>query len=265
METSFPNPPPVLPPDTKSPTTVTTTPLPTPSLPPITTSTSQSYITRAANICARASLADPFSNLLSHERRLATPNPPPTITLTDRINNNTTRFTQKIAQGADIVESGCFAAVACWEPPSTTAYGASEIWDADAVIGAGIPYIDQRPIFKSFLTEIAAAKRRLFSKDQAYWHLSLMARDPERHDRGAVRAIIEPLVERARQERVPVWLEAGNERARDVYEWVGGFRVVGEVWSAEGRVDRNGREREGGEWVVTYLMVANWPVEEVKG
>ena len=83
-----------------------------------------------------------------------------------------------------------------------------------------------------------------------------MARDPKRQDKGAVRAIIEPLVERARQERVPVWLEAGNERARDVYEWVGGFRVVGEVWSAKGR--------EEGEGVVTYLMVANWPVGEVR-
>ena len=91
-----------------------------------------------------------------------------------------------------------------------------------------------------------------------------MARDPERKDKGAVRAIIEPYVARARREGLPVWLEAGNERARDVYIWVGGFRVVGKILSGVGEFDTSGKRTEGGKGVPTWLMVANWPVEEVR-
>ena len=131
-------------------------------------------------------------------------------------------------------------------------------------MGRSIPNSERRPIFLDFLRKIAEAKKRTFPREQRYWHLSLMARDPERKDKGAVRAIIEPYVRQARREGMPMWLEAGNERAKDVYMWVGGFRQVGEIWSGVGEFDRKGNRKEGGEGVPTWLMVANWPVKESK-
>jgi hypothetical protein len=62
-----------------------------------------------------------------------------------------------------------------------------------------------------------------------------------------VRAIIEPLVERSKVERVPIWCVAGNDRARDVYAYFG-FKVVKLIYSGEERVS-------------TWCMVCNWPIE----
>jgi len=78
-----------------------------------------------------------------------------------------------------------------------------------------------------------------------------MARDPRRASAGAVTALIEPLVRRARRERVPVWCVAGTERARDVYAFFG-FEVVKVVCSGETET----------ETVRTWCMVCNWPPVE---
>ena len=245
----------------------TDTPTTTATLPTITTGTSQDYRDRAALVCARAGIADPFSLILNQERLTAINGTPPSILdikLNDLTSNNLIRLNRKIGQGAFIAESSDFAAVACWEPPEVSVYEQAEIWEG-VDVGRIIPYIDERPIFKKFLAEIGEAKRRVFPRGQRYWHLSLMARDPERRDKGAVRAIIEPFVKKARDEGLPIWLEAGNERARDVYSWVGGFMVVGEVRSGVGEYNENGRGQEGGEGVSTYLMVSNWPVEGAEG
>lgn len=45
----------------------------------------------------------------------------------------------------------------------------------------------------------------------------MMARSPSRSDKGAVRVLVKGLTAMAEEKRVPVWCEAGNERARDVY------------------------------------------------
>ena len=221
-------------------------------------------------ICAHAGITDPFTLLLVQEGLAASsPSdlPPPVTNVTAQFlqATNTLRLTRKLSHGAFIVESNDSAAVACWEPPDATAQENAEIWDGFDMMQV-IPDAERRPIFMDFLAQIAGAKRRVFPRNQRYWHLSLMARDPQRNDKGAVRAVIEPYIQRAREEGVPVWLEAGNERARDVYMWVGRFRVIGEIVSGKGEFDKAGRRAgEGrGEGVRTWLMVANWPVGEEK-
>jgi predicted acetyltransferase len=61
--------------------------------------------------------------------------------------------------------------------------------------------------------------------------MSLLARDPERDGKGAVRAIIEELLRKAKEEGVCVWCVAGNEKARGVYDFFG-FKECGvvELW-----------------------------------
>jgi hypothetical protein len=88
-----------------------------------------------------------------------------------------------------------------------------------------------------------------------------MARDPSCSDKGAVRAVLEPFIARARAEGLPIWLEAGTERARDVYEY-SGFRELEMFVSGRGRYDREGNLAEGreAEGVPTWLMMldAEW-------
>jgi len=145
-----------------------------------------------------------------------------------------------------VVESGNFAAVACWQPPHANAPIATET-QLQTIAAEG------RPVFARFLRDYQAVLEEAFGTPSPppHWKLFLMARDPERKDKGAVRAVIEPFVARAKAERVPISLQAGSPRARDVYAYFG-FRVVGVVHSAMA-----GEEKS----VPTWTMVYNWPVE----
>ncbi len=162
------------------------------------------------------------------------------------------RVEKKVKAGASVVEAANFAAVVCWEPPEATAQTTlSETELQDLAV--------ERPIFASFIRQMQEVRIRTLGRDQAYWNMSLMARDPERKDKGAVRAVIEPYVARARREGVPIWLCAGNERARDVYEYLG-FRTVGITWSYP--VEKV--EGDGQVGLPTWCMVCNWPVEQLE-
>ncbi|KAK6955921.1 hypothetical protein Daesc_003568 [Daldinia eschscholtzii] len=152
-----------------------------------------------------------------------------------------TRLTAKIAVGAFVVEAGGFAAGACWEP--------ARVGDPHRVDVAARM---ERPLFRSFADGVEELMRvHLYPVAERmsagrYWKLSLMARDPAvEYVPGAgsyikpltviipVRAVMVPFMEKFTSDQneggaMPVWLEAGSERARDVYAHFG-FREVGEV------------------------------------
>lgn len=71
---------------------------------------------------------------------------------------------------------------------------------------------------------------------------------------GAVRGVIEPFLHKAREENLPVWLEATNSHARDVYKYFG-FKVVEEVRIGLGIVNEEGWAQEGGEGVLMWGML----------
>lgn len=71
---------------------------------------------------------------------------------------------------------------------------------------------------------------------------------------GVIRAVIEPYLQKAQDADLPVWLEATNEHARDVYAHFG-FKVVEEVVIGEGSIDRNGNLVKGGKGVIIYGML----------
>jgi hypothetical protein len=178
------------------------------------------------------------------------------------------RVDTKIAAGAFVVEAGNFAAVACWEPPASNPAPLTEEQFREVE--------REKPVFGRFLRHVQDAEGACFGQAtaaagetsplvlQPRWKLSLMARDPLRKDKGAVRAVIEPFVIRAKAEKVPLWLIAGNARARDVYAYFG-FRVVKVVWSYPNGNARNENVRtdkdEGVNGVPSWCMVCNWPVE----
>lgn len=211
----YPNPP------TTIPITVHTSPLHTP-------------IARFATINAAAGLTDPFALLASAERYGV---PLDSITHDQLLGGNTDRIQQKLANGAVMVEAGDFAAVACWEPPICTAR--MEIDDGDL----SFPSLAQRPVMHEFFKQ-AASWRRKAIRGRQYWHLTLMARDPLRRDvKGAVRSVLEAGIWWAKRDGVPIWLEAGNQRAQEVYAAFG-FRELGVTW--------HGRE---GAKVPVWMMV----------
>jgi hypothetical protein len=216
--------------------------------PPITTSQSAEYRDRLAEITSRATIENALNVTFEQERTGRSVQVTPAhIYASAKIRVNT-----MVESGGFVVEAGNFAAVALWQSPSAPhAYLSEEQLHTIADEG--------RPIFAQFVREIQEAQRVCFGSDHPppMWWLSLMARDPARNrEKGAVRAVIEPFVQQARQEKVPVWLIAGTERARDVYAYFG-FRVVKVITSYVPG------EEERSEGVKSWCMVCNWPVEEV--
>ncbi|KAI0853878.1 hypothetical protein F5Y00DRAFT_269238 [Daldinia vernicosa] len=204
-------------------------------LPEVTTGTSERYIQGLASAVSRASATDPLTVMFQGEKL------PPGQTTKDvdlatmqRIvyDSAITRLTAKIAAGGFVVEAGGFAAVACWEPGRA---GDPHRMDVSTAAVSG-----KRPLFKAFVDRVTELMRvHLYPIAERvsagrYWKLSLMARDPAvEYVPGAVRAVLVPFMERFTSDQneggaMPVWLEAGNERARDIYAHFG-FREVGEI------------------------------------
>ena len=161
------------------------------------------------------------------------------VTLGNIYESSLLRIENKVRLGSTIVEADNFAAVACWEPPRAVHSNnlVEELKELEM----------ERPIYVGFIRDIEAAKEACLGEAQKCSQFSLMARDPLRASKGAVRAIIESFVARSKEERVPIWCVAGNERARDVYAYFG-FQVVKVVYSGEDKLR-------------TWCMVYNCPIE----
>jgi hypothetical protein len=229
----------------ETPTITTTT-----ALPPITTHTSAAAATRFNALTARIFLTEPITRIL----RLEADCPPNNLlTASHVLAGYSQRTSRKLADGGVIIEAGDWAAAAIWDPPGATVMG-PPLSESER---------KRRPVFARFMDGIAAAKLKYMGPTQLYWHLSMMARDPlvQPPVKGAVRAVIEPYLHRAKAEGLPVWIEAGNARARDVYAYLG-FEVLEELRMGEGthRADgsladtRNGDDAPG---VPVWFMIFN--------
>jgi hypothetical protein len=92
-------------------------------------------------------------------------------------------------------------------------------------------------------------------KLKPHYHLAFLARVPGREDvKGAISAAVLPFLAKARDEGVPVWLEATDPHAVAVYEHYG-FRVCEVVIVGVGRVAGDGWPKEGGEGVKWWGML----------
>ena len=163
-----------------------------------------------AYVNAAACATDPFSLLLNREKH----NLPSTLPIPFAKTHAgiIARITTKLSAGAIVVEAGNYAAIACWAPPAVNL--AMEVSDGDL----SFPEMAGRPLFRGCLRTWAKERRRVLPVGTRYWYVTLMARHPDKPSvKGAVRAVLEVGLKWADEEQVPVWLEAGNERARDVY------------------------------------------------
>lgn len=72
--------------------------------------------------------------------------------------------------------------------------------------------------------------------------------------KGAIRAVIDPYLRRARENGLPVWLEATSEHAVNVYTHFG-FRLVEMIRISEGTANSAGDLVENGEGFLIYAMM----------
>jgi hypothetical protein len=213
--------------------------------PAITVGTSAHYQHRLADLTSRAIVREPFYALFQNERLSSTS---PT-SAGNHYQNNLIRIRRKIELGSIIVEAGNWAAAACWKPPGSDPGPIPE------------EMLRNRPVFADYVRKIEAAKCRVLGssvESGQYWHLSLMARNPERHTKGAVRAVIEPYLRKAVEDGVPILIEACSARARDIYSYFG-FVIVEEFWIGKTKYGSDGYEEEGGPGIPSWFMVFNAP------
>ncbi|KAH8901494.1 hypothetical protein GQ53DRAFT_740380 [Thozetella sp. PMI_491] len=116
-----------------------------------------------------------------------------------------------MSKGGEVIEAGNWAAAALWVPPSGSTYITPDNPERTPTAAA---YIRQRDEWK-----------QKYLSGRKFWMLHLIGRNPELQVSGAIRAVIDPYVEQARSGGFPIWLEATNDHAKDVYTHFG-FRIV---------------------------------------
>lgn len=161
---------------------------------------------------------------------------------------------------AILTEAGGWAAVASWEPPSYSGPAFSEAksnpgpvlseWKAATarMRAQNVGYADNE-------SRAVDGTEKRSVKLKPHYHLAFFARVPGREDvKGAISAVMLPFLAKARDEGVPVWLEATDPHAVAVYEHYG-FRICEKVTVGVGRVGADGWPKEGAEGVTAWGML----------
>jgi hypothetical protein len=89
-----------------------------------------------------------------------------------------------------------------------------------------------------------------------YWYLFVIGRDPSHLGASVAPRLILPFVQKAKEQGIPLWLEATSERSKSVYEKLG-FKVVEELKVGKGQCDSNGNLISGGEGVSMWAMICD--------
>lgn len=119
---------------------------------------------------------------------------------------------------------------------------------------------------------MAGKAKKEYLGNRKYWYLNMIARHPDRKDpgklipiayqykthelsiEGVIRALFEPYIARAKQDGVPIWLEAVTEHSKQVYEHLG-FRTVTSLRMGPGKASPDGELQDGGEGIPIYAMI----------
>ncbi|KAL6248172.1 hypothetical protein RBB50_004427 [Rhinocladiella similis] len=185
-------------------------------LPKTTVGTSMEYVEKMASALAHAMLPNPVWRVLitgdtngkgeevSEEKLLPAYHAVVKDFLTSGVNS-----------GAFIAEAGDFAACAAWWPP-----GSHE----EPKRSSDTSELARKTSIEAFEMEVDKIRTELiWSKHgQEFWSLGLLGRDPRMTAvPGAVRAVLQPSMDRAAVEGKPVWLATTSPHARDIYLHLG--------------------------------------------
>lgn len=138
--------------------------------------------------------------------------------------------------------------------------GVASVW----VVQAVTPTFTPIPHFPYAVNEINGlahqARRKHVPKGcKEMLHLILLgndrshpSHDPSRNSK--VSDVIRPVLQMAKEMKWPVVLEATTEKSRDVYLHLG-LEILEEITVGKGKIDREGRAKEGGEGCLLWSMM----------
>lgn len=109
------------------------------------------------------------------------------------------------------------------------------------------------------------AKEKMLAKGEPYYYLLIIGTDPDHQGKGLCAALIREHQKAMQEKGIPIWLEASNKNAMNVYSKCGFERVPGEYLVGKGKCDAKGEKAKGAEatGLEIYPMVW-WPVGYVK-
>lgn len=167
-------------------------------------------------------------------------NKPPPFDKARRRKHFEPAYEAMIRDGAIIVESGDWSAVAVWEPPELTGNPLASTSSTG-------------PLRAAWRRDVEQCKARHMSGPS--WHLDFLARNPDKPPiPGSITAVLKPYLDQAAAAGIPAWLEATNLQAVRVYKHFG-FELVEKIMIGAGKIDPNGWPEEGGEGVSAYCMM----------
>ena len=169
------------------------------------------------------------------------PYPSPLIDYARRRRHFAQGIKDGVESGAICLQAGDWSAVAIWEPPNFQGKRFTTTGSAG-------------PLRAEWRSRITAAQAKHLG-GKPFWHLAFLARNPNATTvPGAVSALVKPILEKAKAEGTPVWLEAVDDRGVAIYtKW--GFELVDHVILGAGTHGKLGWPEEGGEGTSGYCMI----------
>ena len=131
-----------------------------------------------------------------------------------------------IRQGNLLATSRRHEGIAYWQTPSDIPWrgAAGLLWGGLRLLGmAGLLSI--RRMYRASLFGYRLRKRLL---PGPHWYLGLLAVAPERQGKGHASALLRPVLELARRQRLPCYLETNKQANVPIYEHFG-FRVAEQI------------------------------------
>ena len=199
----------------------------------------QAYI----KVTAEAMHANPVAILVLSSD--ATFDPHPAIPLSSRLSYFSGRLTALSENGAIFLQSCDYNAISIWEPPD---YPSSPLYPAGSQQRAWVDFL--HPMKYRNLPNEENGELKPF------YHLTTLARNvshPDGKVKGAISAVMKPILKRAAEEGVACWLEATDPASVGVYERFG-FKVCETIRMGEGSVGSDGWSRDGGSGVAVFGM-----------
>lgn len=180
-----------------------------------TVGTSEEFIDKLSWACSHAMLPNRFWRLFSRE---GSDEVGPDTRTDDELVQQYHGFLKQyllsgVERGAFVLEAADFAACASWWPPGSH--------KPPKDVGKSDEEEQQVKTVGSFFareTDKVRAELIWARYGQDYWHLILIGRDPRKEAvSGAVRAILRPVIKKAAEEEIPIWLVTSSSHARDIY------------------------------------------------
>lgn len=194
-------------------------------------------ITRAAEVLDKAFAAVPLQQVLMKKLR--------GISLDEKLDSCEGYFYVRLVAlegtGAEIIEADDYGLIAIWIRPGLVTESPN--------FG---PEVEE--FVNEFKTKMKSLKEEHGLIDRNDWHLNFIGRDPNNKKKGSIRKLLEPYLQKCRQEGTGASLAAISDHAFETYKHFG-FKEVGRFTIGAGQVDNDGQANPNGAGLNIYYMI----------